>query len=96
MNREAAKISAFSSGKMDNHEYLTVKEILPSNYRRCKVYLFSFGKSFRKNKQKKLKMQLKTKKNDRDEKQIVNTHQKLKSISNLNSKDFLLKKLELN
>ena len=41
-------------------------------------------------------MQLKTNKNDRDEKQIVNTHQKLKSISNLNSKDFLLKKLELN
>ena len=33
---------------------------------------------------------------DRDDKQIVNTVQKLKSISNLNSKDFLLKKLELN
>ena len=31
INREAAKISAFSSGKLDKHEYLTGEEILPSN-----------------------------------------------------------------
>ena len=31
VNREAAKISALSSGKMDKYEYLTVEEILPSN-----------------------------------------------------------------
>ena len=31
INREAAKISALSSGKIDKHEYLTGKEILPSN-----------------------------------------------------------------
>ena len=31
INREAAKISALSSGKIDKYEYLTVKEILPSN-----------------------------------------------------------------
>ena len=30
-NREAAKISALSSGKVDKYEYLTGKEILPSN-----------------------------------------------------------------
>ena len=30
-NREAAKISAFSSGKIDKYEYLTGEEILPSN-----------------------------------------------------------------
>ena len=30
-NREAAKISALSSGKIDEYEYLTGKEILPSN-----------------------------------------------------------------
>ena len=31
INREAAKISALSSGKIDVYEYLTGKEILPSN-----------------------------------------------------------------
>ena len=31
INREAAKISALSSGKVDKYEYLTGKEILPSN-----------------------------------------------------------------
>ena len=33
INREAAKISALSSGKIDKYEYLTGKEILPSNQR---------------------------------------------------------------
>ena len=31
INREAAKKSALSSGKIDKYEYLTGKEILPSN-----------------------------------------------------------------
>ena len=31
INREAAKISALSSGKIDKHEYVTDEEILPSN-----------------------------------------------------------------
>ena len=31
VNREAAKISALSSGKVDKYEYLTGEEILPSN-----------------------------------------------------------------
>ena len=31
INREAAKISALSSGKIDTYEYLTGEEILPSN-----------------------------------------------------------------
>ena len=31
INREAAKISALSSGKIDNYEYLTGEKILPSN-----------------------------------------------------------------
>ena len=30
INREAAKISALSSGKINKHEYLTGEEILPS------------------------------------------------------------------
>ena len=31
INREAAKISALSSGKTDKYAYLTGEEILPSN-----------------------------------------------------------------
>ena len=31
INREAAKISALSSGKLDKYEYFTGEKILPSN-----------------------------------------------------------------
>ena len=31
INREAANISALSSGKIDKYEYLTGEEIVPSN-----------------------------------------------------------------
>ena len=34
INREAAKISASSSGKIDKYEFLTGEEILPSNQSR--------------------------------------------------------------
>ena len=34
INREAAKISALSSGKIDKYEYLTGEEILPSDQSR--------------------------------------------------------------
>ena len=34
INREAAKISALSSGEIDNYEYITGEEILPSDQRR--------------------------------------------------------------
>ena len=34
INREAAKISPLSSGKLDKYEYLTGEEILPSNQQR--------------------------------------------------------------
>ena len=34
INREAAKISALSSGKIDKYEYLTGEEILPSDQKR--------------------------------------------------------------
>ena len=49
INREAAKISALSSGKIDKYEYLTGEEILPYNQQQIigqAIYLFSFGKSF--------------------------------------------------
>ena len=32
INREAAKISVLSSGKIDKHEHFTGEEILPSNH----------------------------------------------------------------
>ena len=35
LNREAVKLSALLSGKIDKHEYLTSKQILPSNQRRA-------------------------------------------------------------
>ena len=31
INREAAKLSALSTGKIDKYEYLTGEDILPSN-----------------------------------------------------------------
>ena len=34
INREAAKISAWSSGKIKKYEYLTCEEILPSNLKK--------------------------------------------------------------
>ena len=34
INREAAKISTLSSGKIDKYEFLTGEEILPSGQRR--------------------------------------------------------------
>ena len=52
INREAAKISALSSGKLDKYEYLTGKEILPSNQRQiieqAKFTYSPLGKAFEK------------------------------------------------
>ena len=52
INREAAKISALLSGKIDKYEYLTGKEILPSNQQQIieqpKFTYFPLGKAFEK------------------------------------------------
>ena len=51
INRAAAKVSALSSGKVDKYEYLTGREILPSDQSRMMDkanLLFSLKKSFRK------------------------------------------------
>ena len=52
INREAAKISALSSGKIDKYEYLTGKEILPSNQQQIiqqtKFTYSPLGKAFEK------------------------------------------------
>ena len=52
INRKAAEISALSSGKIDKYEYLTGKEILPSNQQQiieqAKFTYFILGKAFEK------------------------------------------------
>ena len=52
INREAAKISALSSGKIDKYEYLTSEEILPSNQQQiieqAKFTYSPLGKAFEK------------------------------------------------
>ena len=52
INREAAKISALSSGKIDKYEYLTGEEILPSNQQQiteqAKFNYSLLGKTFEK------------------------------------------------
>ena len=80
INREAAKISALSSGKIDKYEYLTGEEILPSNQRKiieqAKFTYSPLGKAFEK--------QTKTIK-DQGEKQIkaiqVKSIEKIKKYS---------------
>ena len=65
INREAAKISALSSGKIHKYEYLTGEDILPSNQQQIieqARFTYSFlGKAFEK--------QIKTNE-DQGEKQI--------------------------
>ena len=52
INREAAKISALSSGKIDKYEYLTGEEIVPSNQQKvieqAKFTYSPLGKAFEK------------------------------------------------
>ena len=52
INREAAEISALSSGKIDKYEYLTSEEILPSNQQQiieqAKFIYSPLGKAFEK------------------------------------------------
>ena len=50
INRETAKISALSSGKINKYEYLTGEEILPSNQQQiieqAKFSYLPLGKAF--------------------------------------------------
>ena len=52
INKETAKISALSSGKIDKYEYLTGEEILPSNQQqiieKAKFTYSPLGKAFEK------------------------------------------------
>ena len=56
INREAAKISALSSGKIHKYEYLTGEDILPSNQQQiieqAKFTYSPLGKAFEKQKKR--------------------------------------------
>ena len=64
INREVAKISALSSGKIDKYEYLTGEEILPYNQQQiieqAKFTYSPLGKAFE-NKQRQLRIKEKNK-----------------------------------
>ena len=55
INREVAKVTALSSGKINKYEYLTAEEILPSNQQQlieqAKFTYSPLGKAFEKQKQ---------------------------------------------
>ena len=63
INRKAAEISALSSGKIDKYEYLTGKEILPSNQQLIieQAKFILLWEKLLKNKQKQLKIKGKNK-----------------------------------
>ena len=83
INREAAKISALSSGKIDKYEYLIGDEILPSNQQqiveKAKFNYSPLGKAFEK--------QTKTIA-DQGEKQIKATQDNRKQLVNINNDDY--------
>ena len=64
INREVAKISALSSGKIDKYKYLTGEEILPSNQLKIieqAKFTYSPLEKLLKNRQKQLKIKEKNK-----------------------------------
>ena len=90
INREAAKISALSSGKIDKYEFLTGEEILPSNQQQKieqdKFTYSPLGKAFQK--------QTKAIKNQ-GEKQIKAIQDNKEQLVNINNDDDYKNKLLL-
>ena len=85
INREAAKISPLSSGKIDKYEYLSGEETLPSNQRQIieqtKFTYSPLGKAFEKQ----------TKNNqERGRKKIdanINQNERIATLTNKDHKD---------
>ena len=80
INREAAKISSWWSGKVDKYEYLSDEEILPSNQKKiieqAKFPYFPYGRAFEK--------QIITIEGQREEKlKQFKTKEKLKQSKNM-------------
>ena len=82
INREAAKMSALSSGKIDKYEYLTGEEILPSNQQQIieqATFTYSpLGKAFEKQ----------TKTVEDQGKKQVKAIQDNKQLVNINNDDY--------
>ena len=73
INREAAKISVLSSGKIDKYEYLTGEEILPSNQQQI-IQQAKFAYSpLRKTLEKQIKTMKITEKNKLKQCKIINS-----------------------
>ena len=98
INREAAKISAFSSGKIDKYEYLAGEGILPSNQQQiiqqAKFTYSPLGKAFEKQ-IKTIEDQGKKQVKAIQDKQIVNINNKDNYKDNYKDKLLLLKEREL-
>ena len=92
INREAAKISALSSGKIHKYEYLTGEDILPSNQQQiieqAKFTYSTLGKAFGK--------QTKTIE-DQGEKQIkaIQDQRQVKTIKKYGYASFISKQKEI-
>ena len=88
INREAAKISALSSGKIDKYEFLTGEEILPSNQQQiiqqAKFNYSPLGKALEKQR-KNIE--------DQGEKQVKAIQDK--QIVNINKDDYFKRKRNL-
>ena len=84
INREAAKIPALSSGKLDKYEYLTGEEILPSNQQQiidqAKFTYSPLGKAL-KNKQKQVDALASLKPSDKELTPIKRLYTKRKAKS---------------
>ena len=80
IKREAAKLSALSSGKVDKYEYLRGKEILPSDQRRvieqATLTYSSLGKAFEKQR-KTIEVQVKKQKDA-----ITNQNERIVALFN--------------
>ena len=98
INREAAKISALSSGKIDKYEYLTGEEILPSNQRQiieqAKFTYSPLGKAFEKQTKTIKDQGIKQVKSIQDNKQLVNIDKLLLSKEREIFKDIYNKRLD--
>ena len=98
INREAAKISALSSAKIDKYEYLTGEEILPSNQQQiiqqAKFAYSPLGKAFEKQ-TKTIEDQGKKQVKAIQDRQIANINNKGNYKDNYKDKLLLLKEREI-
>ena len=91
INREAAKISALLSGKIDKYEYVTGEEILPSNQQQvieqAKFTYSPLGKAFEKQRSGKINQISAIKDSG---KQIIESKEGAKNDFDINKKKYLI------